>query len=1300
MSIDTVSRFDKKGVFLRSQMMFLIGFFLLATVLTAFIIVPQINQTFEEQHANDIKVELELEAALFQRFVDVQKTILKDLSSLPMLINAVMLSSADNPELADLLNSFSIAGKQGHFLVQDIAGDVVFKTDGVFDGSYTEGAKWLDDIVEDKRPYYFKLLGQRGDDFTFQMSVPVRYQNFTEGVLSVEITVPLSSVFVTQLYNTRVAFKLAQDKVVVQTAKEHITLPHEEMKELDIDGLKFSYIIDVAPLREAEGELKNTILMVLFIGFAISFVLLFVFGYRSLSDGAEQILISRRVYVLPMVVCFVGIAATFAALFIAQNLRQKRGQDDVIVVAKNIVQELKQKITLNFVVLDSLQAFYQASNFVDHEEFQTFAKPILAKNPAVQAVEWIPRVKHEERSVYESNAKKNDAKNFAFSERSESNEMIPAAERDEYFPVYYVEPIEGNENALGFDLGSNEQRLEALIIARDGGKRVATSPVELVQYSGRELGVLVFNPYYGKALPRSKDARKKDIKGFTLMVLQIDTLVNEALGGRVDDFVMSIEDATELNNIEIIYGPDDLGEINLDNGVYGETINFAGRQWRVRIKPIVEPAPQGLYFWVILAGGIGFTLLITFILLQLSRRSEVVEKTVELRTAELQESEQRYDMAVNGSSVGLWDWDIVAGTLYWSPRFKEICGITAEDYIPELGEFEDRLHPNDRDRIMTALFDGHLKEHKRYDVEYRLRHNDGSYIWIHARGQASWDADGNAVRMAGSADDISSRKATEQQLEDAKIFQNLINESNPDFFYVKDACFKIVEANQAFLSMYPEEIRESVIGTTTLENYSDSARESLLEMDRLAFEVGISDVTEVVSFPDGSKRTLQTKKIRFGSMEGELFILCMSRDVTEREDLLEKLMYSYEDLEQSNLQIDVEKAIAVEANKAKSMFLANMSHEIRTPLNGIIGMSELLMSIGGLDEKQTKYINTIFESGDILLELINDILDFSKIEAGELTLESRAVQVSSIFDQLKAMFVSQAAKGDVNLNIASAADIPVIKSDETRIRQVLINFTSNAIKFSPKGNVYMRANMFDVDGVAMLRFEVQDTGIGIAQDKTDAMFDSFSQVDTSTTRQFGGTGLGLAICKKLVELFGGRIGVDSVEGQGSTFWFEIPANIQAGVPVELVAPAPVRGGMIDADDEKEEGPAKGKRILVVEDNITNQAVQRAYLEKLRYDMGFSINGKEAVDELMQSYGEYDAILMDCQMPVMDGFEATNIIRLFEAERGLGRIPIIALTANAMKEDKHNCFAAGMDDYLSKPIRMTVLEEMLEKWFSK
>jgi PAS domain S-box-containing protein len=515
------------------------------------------------------------------------------------------------------------------------------------------------------------------------------------------------------------------------------------------------------------------------------------------------------------------------------------------------------------------------------------------------------------------------------------------------------------------------------------------------------------------------------------------------------------------------------------------------------------------------------------------------------------------------------------------------------------------------------------------------------------------------------------QKRSDQRLRDQQFYTRSLIESNIDALITTDPAGIITDVNKQTEALTGS-TRDELIGAPFKDCFTDPERAEA-GIRRVLAEKSLTDYELTVRSRDGKQTVVSYNGATFydrgRTLQG---VFAAARDVTERKRVEAELQQA--------------KAAAESASRTKSDFLASMSHEIRTPMNAVMGIADLLAKTA-LTPEQDKYVQIFRRSGDNLLNLINDILDLSKVEASQLDLEQTGFSLSDHLEKAIEMVAAKAQEKGLTLTSAIAPDVSNdLVGDPTRLRQVLLNLLGNAIKFTEAGEVALKVAR-DPDGAVptALRFSVSDTGIGIASDKLGRVFERFTQADSSTTRRFGGSGLGLTISKRLVELMGGRIGVTSVVGQGSVFEFSVPFEVWAAAnrPVS----APVGHGP--------EAPLPALRILMAEDSADNCTIALAYLEDTPYLIDVAETGLIACE--MFKAGHYDLVLMDRQMPVMDGLTATRAIRAWERAHDRAPTPIIALTASALKGDRETCLAAGCTAYLTKPIKQDVLLQAIKDY---
>ena len=556
-----------------------------------------------------------------------------------------------------------------------------------------------------------------------------------------------------------------------------------------------------------------------------------------------------------------------------------------------------------------------------------------------------------------------------------------------------------------------------------------------------------------------------------------------------------------------------------------------------------------------------------------------------------------------------------------------------------------------------------------------IQAKDGSGIDVSLSVSPIRNPAGEVVGVSAIAHDIGKRVQAERKLRESEERFRIMADGCPAVMWVTNAEGGNQFINRAFREFFGTSYEQVEGGKwQVLVHPSDAPGHAQ------AFQRAVREHTHVtaearVRRADGEWRWMvSTAEPRFSPGGEYLGHVGISLDITERKQAEEALRTA--------------RQAAEEANLAKSRFLANMSHEIRTPMNGVIGMLQLLLETG-LTGDQRRYTDVAQSSGRTLLTLIDGILDLSKIEARKITLESAIFDPRRTVEEVVQLLGTQAAAKGLPIHARVAPEIPpLVRGDAHRLRQILTNLCGNAIKFTERGEVTLGASLQCLEnGAVTVCFTVADTGIGIRPGHAAALFAPFVQADASTTRKYGGTGLGLAISKQLVEMMGGTIGVDSRVGLGSTFWFTVRLELAGAGETPAAGDRPQRRGVVPKGTNL---TAHGARILVAEDNATNREVALAQLRMLGYRAGAAANGAEATEAVR--HGGYDLVLMDCEMPVMDGFEATRRIRLLPSP-----IPIIALTADAMVADRERCLRAGMNDYLAKPADLERLAEALGKW---
>ncbi|MEB3122139.1 MAG: PAS domain S-box protein [Snowella sp.] len=655
---------------------------------------------------------------------------------------------------------------------------------------------------------------------------------------------------------------------------------------------------------------------------------------------------------------------------------------------------------------------------------------------------------------------------------------------------------------------------------------------------------------------------------------------------------------------------------------------------------------------------------------QLHQLNEELENRVEQRTAEVIERETQLRDFFDNATDLIQSITPEGKFLFVNRAWKDTLGYSDQDLMNLT--IRDVIHPRSLNHCMEMM-QSILIGQEAESIEATFVTKDGREIIVEGNVNCRVE-NGRAIATRGIFRDISDRKKTETTLkrqiaaiEATSEGIGIVNE-NDEYIYL----------NKAHYEMFGYDKAEDLLGKTWREiYYPDEIQRIEQEVFPLLSQNGHWKGEVVAKRRDGSTFA---EDIALTLIDG-VGLICVARDISDRKESEKQLQNSYEQLAITNAEL-------ARATRLKDEFLANMSHELRTPLNSILGFSESLQEgvFGEISEKQRKPLRTIEASGEHLLSLINDILDLSKIEAGKLDMTQNSISLVSLCESSLNFIRQQAFKKRISVHFSPPTQINDFVADERRLRQILINLLNNAVKFTPNGGEVRLEVSLDLSvEQPMLNFMIKDTGIGIAKEDLPKLFQSFMQIDSRLARRYEGTGLGLALVERLAKLHGGRVSVESKVGEGSCFSVHLPYH-----PVSAIAANPT----ISSTTEPEINQSsfiKSALILLVEDNPNNAQTISTYLEHKGYSLMSANNGEEAIKVINQR--KPDLILMDVQMPIMDGLEATRQIR---KNPEFAEIPIIALTALAMPGDRDRCFAAGMNDYLSKPIRMRQLTTMIEQ----
>lgn len=1021
-----------------------------------------------------------------------------------------------------------------------------------------------------------------------------------------------------------------------------------------------------------------------------------VFGFFIVSAGllfyAKHICLDMRHDPwgsLPVVVGIVGTVLTLFSVYSISELGKRQNYQ----YFEDLISDSENGLYSRFVVyrqaLIGTLGFLQASEYVDRREWRAYVGALDVERylQGIGGIAYAEYVHEDNLEDYLETVRKDGAPGFI---------NHPQTPYEDKYIVKYIEPMEGNRQALGLDLGFEETRRAAIMRARDTGRPTLTGKIDLVQDYQKRAGFLLLVPHYSHkgrghleglvAAPFLTEYFLQGISRFSKR--QIDLRIYEGIKESPENLIYTGRQ----------FRPD-ASSVFFKRSVF----NVAGQKWNIQWQTTDRFAPpyddaEVLYAFIL---GAFITFFVTFVLRQLVLRRQMVDLEVQKRTEELDDMRHRLRLVMDHIPDPIFLYDRDFYIIDTNPAFLALLEEkTAEDVTGN--PFQDFFPTG----IAEKLAEEGLKAFSRGSSSFELAFDDESGNGncrkvLMFKNVAFSDKEGHEYILSVARD-----------VSDLYHAQDMLRESEERFnLAIKAANIGLWDWDQETGKFYFNEEWYTILGYEPYELpvrfrtwrdlvHPDDLEEALDQLNR-----HLDGETEELNSILRMKR--KSGEWAWVGIQGQV----LRWDDKGRPARVVGIQVDMTDLKSKEIEAEKARAQARHASAMKSEFVANISHELRTPLSGIIGVTELLEKTE-LSRKQAGYVDIIHSSGNRLLNLINDVLDFSKIEAGMIRLKPAPVRLKDVVEETVKLHALQAMNKHIQLGVGYDPDIPeTLVADAVRLQQVLTNLLGNAIKFTDRGRVVLGVHLKEEKKKKVkIRFKVIDQGIGIPEEHLEQIFEKFGQVDSSPAKRHEGTGLGLAITKDLVDMMGGEVHVESLRGEGSVFWFDLDLD-------KDVAPGTKRKKAKAETSGPEQKSKKTKTasckadILLVEDEEVNSLVAQEILEQAGCRVDVAASGPEALACIKQRLetrngrprkkpAPYDLVLMDCMMPGMDGYETTRALRAYEQSRDYApRHFVVAMTAKSLDGDPEKYLKEGMDDFFAKPVRRKDLGEMLDVWLS-